>query len=83
MLIVTMPTTPEEGSLGVTEEASEIKDSLQVFSTVKILERPTAGHVLQALPGYSTVEPVLLHDARLGAFDAVREVMRYWRKSEK
>ena len=54
MLIVTMPTTPGEGSLsGVTKEADEIKHSLQSFSGVKTLERPTAECVLRELPGYS------------------------------
>jgi len=53
MLIVTMPTTPGESSLSATNEADEIKHSLQDFSTVETLERPTAEHVLQVLPRYS------------------------------
>jgi len=32
---------------------------------------------------WGTVEPVLLHDARLETFDAIREVMRSWQKCEK
>ena len=51
--MVTMPTTPGESSLSVTNEADEIKHSLQDFSTVEILERPTAKQVLQVLPHYN------------------------------
>jgi len=52
MLIVTMPTTPGESSLsGVTAEADGIKDSLR-GRHVEILDRPTAGRALQALPSY-------------------------------
>jgi len=39
--------------------------------------------VAMSLAYWSTVETVLLHDARAETFDAVREVMRYWRKCEK
>ena len=54
MLIVTMPTTPGESCLsGVTKEACEMKESLGDFSTIETLERPSADHVLQLLPGYS------------------------------
>jgi len=49
-----MPTAPGEGSLpGVAKEADDIKHTLQDFSTVETLERPTAEGVLQALSGYS------------------------------
>jgi len=51
MLLVTMPTTPGAGSLsGVAKEADGIKHN---FSTVETLERPSAAHVLQLLPGFS------------------------------
>ena len=53
MLIVSMPTTPGAGPLGATKEADEIKHSLAGFSTVEILEKPTAECFLQALPSYS------------------------------
>ncbi|RPB27802.1 hypothetical protein L211DRAFT_778853 [Terfezia boudieri ATCC MYA-4762] len=53
MLIVTMPTTPGQGSLSATKEANEIKQSLRGFSKLDILQWPTAELVLQALPGYS------------------------------
>jgi len=52
MLIVTMPTTPGESPLGVSEEAGQITHSLRNFSAVETLERPTAERVLQALPRY-------------------------------
>jgi len=55
MLIATMPTTPGESPLGVTEEADEIRDNLRDFSAVEILERPSAECVLQALPHYNLV----------------------------
>ncbi|RPB18836.1 hypothetical protein L211DRAFT_795591 [Terfezia boudieri ATCC MYA-4762] len=49
-----MPTTPGKSTLsGVTKEADEIKHSLQDFSRVETLERPTAERVLQILPGYT------------------------------
>ena len=48
-----MPTTPGTSSLNVTSEADEIKHSLQNFSTVDILERPTPKQVLQVLPHYN------------------------------
>ena len=49
-----MPTTPGERPLsGVTKECDEIKHSLRGFTTLEILERPTAERVLQLLPGYS------------------------------
>ena len=48
-----MPTTPGESSLSVTYEADTIQHSLQDFSRVEILERPSAKHVLQMLPHYN------------------------------
>ena len=52
-LVMTMPTTSGEDSLGgVTKEADAIQHSLRGFSTVEILESPTAGDVLQALSRY-------------------------------
>ncbi|RPB27924.1 hypothetical protein L211DRAFT_778892 [Terfezia boudieri ATCC MYA-4762] len=49
-----MPTTPRASSLSnVTKEADEIKRRLRNFSIVETFKRPTAGRVLQALPGYS------------------------------
>ncbi|RPB20527.1 hypothetical protein L211DRAFT_852246 [Terfezia boudieri ATCC MYA-4762] len=49
-----MPTTPGESSLiNVTKEADEIKHRLRNFSIVETFKTPTAGRVLQALPGYS------------------------------
>ena len=48
-----MPTTPGESPLSVTEEADQIKHQLQNFSTVEILEMPTAEHVLKAIPRYN------------------------------
>ena len=55
ILIVTMPTTPGESSLsGAINEADKIKSHLGAYSsTVDTLQRPTAEHVLQALPSYS------------------------------
>jgi len=53
MLILTMPTTPGESPLGVTEEATQITHNLQGFSVVETLEKPTVACVLQALPHYS------------------------------
>ena len=50
MLIVTMPTTPGASSLtGVTEESDGIGED---FTTIEILERPSAERVLQVLPSY-------------------------------
>ncbi|RPB27039.1 hypothetical protein L211DRAFT_780416 [Terfezia boudieri ATCC MYA-4762] len=54
MLVVTMPTTPGTSSLrGVTKEVDGIKENLRDFSTVEILERPSAERILRVLPGYS------------------------------
>ena len=54
MLIVTMPTTPGEGSLpGVTREADEIEHNLRDFGAVVPLVRPNADDVLQVLPDFS------------------------------
>ncbi|RPB18078.1 hypothetical protein L211DRAFT_798522, partial [Terfezia boudieri ATCC MYA-4762] len=53
MLIVTMPTTPGESPLsGVSKEAEGIKH-IRDFSTVEIVEWPSAAHVLNVLPGYT------------------------------
>jgi len=49
-----MPTTPGESPLGVTDEAAQIIHNLRGFSTIEILERPTAERVLQVLPRYDT-----------------------------
>ena len=54
MLLVTMPSTPGASPLsGVTTEADGIKENLRNSSTVVTLERPSAEHVLQELPGHS------------------------------
>ncbi|RPB18391.1 hypothetical protein L211DRAFT_80808 [Terfezia boudieri ATCC MYA-4762] len=53
MLIVTMPTTPGESPLsGVSKEAEGIKH-IRDFSTVEIVEWPSAAHVLKVLPAYT------------------------------
>ncbi|KAF8432048.1 CHAT domain-containing protein [Terfezia claveryi] len=49
-----MPTTPGASSLrGVTKEVDGIKENIRDFSTMEILERPSAERILRVLPRYS------------------------------